>query len=51
MNIATQQNKKESRDEKAHRIATEIILKERLRREKKTANLRAKRLAAESAGK
>lgn len=48
MNISIRPEKRESRDERAHRIASEIILKERLKRERKTENLRAKRLEMES---
>jgi hypothetical protein len=45
MDVYATESKRESKDERAHRIATEIILQERLTRERKTAELRAKRLA------
>ncbi len=45
MNTAIMKTKKESRDERAHRIAMSIIKDERIRRDAKTARLRAKRLA------
>lgn len=49
MKVTNETGKKESKDERAHRIATSIIQEERERREAKTARLRAKRLALESA--
>ncbi len=45
MLTAIQKSKKETKDERAHRIATEIIRNERRQHEIKTARLRAKRLA------
>lgn len=48
MNTAIQRAKKESKDERAHRIASGIIRQERVHREAKTARLRAKRLALQN---
>lgn len=49
MNVSSQATTRETRDERAHRIASAIIAEERRKLEKKTARLRAKRLAMENA--
>lgn len=49
MSTETKPSRRETKDERAHRIATGIIQKERAHRESKTARLRAKRLAVENA--
>lgn len=40
----SQRERRETRDERAHRIASQILLQERMEREQKTARLRAIRL-------
>lgn len=49
MSTETTPSKRETKDERAHRIATGIIRQERARRDAKTARLRAQRLAMEKA--